>query len=553
MTRTSPSPRAARALSLVLLAVALIGLGSGPVAARQGATPAAGTPATATGDGDTDPALYANVAPDLRDGIEAGTAGDLSRYAIDLAITPATGTDLTGLAGTVDLLFVNPTDDLLDTVWFRLYANDPRYGDGGIAMTDVEVAGDPVTPDLSDGQTTVEVPLGLTLAPGEAVTITYAFDGEVANDPAGSYGMFTNSLQSGTLALAHWYPILAGLDADQQWNLEPVSVNGDPIFSNTSLYEVAIEIPTAWRLVTSGTEVDTSSADGLTTHRYVTGPSRDVTVVADESFEVLTADLDGITVRSWYDTGDEAGARAVLDAGVRTLELYQPRLGVYPYVEMDLVEVSVGNGAAGIEFPQLLFIGGDYYVEQPVAPPDVSYLESLVVHEVLHQWFYGLVGNDQYAAGFLDEGIVNYLMTFYFELAYGPEEGEVAYLSANLIPYLGYLFGYGDVVVDFPTDDYPSSSDYVTAAYYKGAVAFDAVRSAIGDDAFFDALGAYVADYRFAVATPADLLAAFEAASGEDLGDLWANWFESANGAEDFSQDDLADAQARLDALLGRP
>ena len=555
-------PRAAvpthRPLLLSMLVVLLLGGLLGPVAADPARSASAawggGTPAatpTASGHGDTDPDLYAGVAPDSRDAVYAATAGTLSRYAIDLAVTPATASELTTFSGTVDLLFVNPTNRNLDAAVFRLYANDPRYGDGGIAMRDVEVGGVATEPALSVGDTVATVPLGTELAPGEAVTIRYAFDGTVANDPAGSYGMFTYSPGSGTLALAHWYPILAGIEPDEDWKVEPVSVNGDPIYSNTSLYDVTITMPPAWKIASSGVEMATDTSGGETTHRFVTGPSRDFTFVADASLDRITRQVGETEVVSWYNPDDGVGAAAVLAAGVATLEQYEPLLGDYPFAQLDLVEVSVGNGAAGIEFPQLVFIGGDYYDEAPVVAPAISYLESLVVHEVIHQWFYGLVGNDQYAHGFQDESLANYLMSYFYELQYGDDEFAVCYLSENEIPYLRYLFSAGDVVTDYPADDYATGSAYVVAAYFKGAVALNAIREAIGDRAFFDGLNRYVADFRFAVATPDDLRAAFEAASGEDLYALWANWFNEENGTQDFTEADLNADQQRLDALVG--
>ncbi len=549
--------QSARWLLVVLLLAGLVAPAvSHHVRAAQGtATPVgtpAGTPASAPGNGDTDPDLYAGVALGSRDEVYDETAGTLSRYAIDLVITPATDTTLTTFTGTVDLLFVNPTLRPLAEAVFRLYANDPRYGDGGITMRDVEVAGKAGEPELSAADTVVTVPIVTELAPGEAIEISYGFDGEVANDPAGSYGMFTYSPGSGTLALAHWYPILAGIEptAKQGWNVEPVSVNGDPIYSDTSLYDVTVTMPADWKIAASGVEVTTEPAGDDVAHEFVTGPSRDFTFVADASLDRITQQVGEIEVVSWYNPGDETGAAAVLAAGVATLGQYQPLLGEYPFAQMDLVEVSVGNGAAGIEFPQLVFIGGSYYDETPVTPPDTSYLESLVVHEVIHQWFYALVGNDQYAHGFQDEGLANFLMTYFYELQYGDTEFEVAYLSQNEIPYLRYLFSAGDVVTDYPTDEYDPASDYVIAAYYKGAVAFDAVRRAIGDEAFFDGLHRYVAGFRFGVATPDDLRAAFEAASGDDLGKLWATWFDQENGAIDFTPGDLEADEQRLSELL---
>ena len=68
-----------------------------------------------------------------------------------------------------------------------------------------------------------------------------------------------------------------------------------------------------------------------------------------------------------------------------------------------------------------------------------------------------------------------------------------------------------------------------TLAYGKGALGFLAIRDQIGDAAFRDALAEYADSFRLGIAEPADLLAAFESASGQSLEALWSFWFESAN------------------------
>ena len=87
--------------------------------------------------------------------------------------------------------------------------------------------------------------------------------------------------------------------------------------------------------------------------------------------------------------------------------------------------------------------------------------------------------------------------------------------------------------------------------YGKGALGFDAVRQVIGDDAFFAALRDYATRFRFGVATPDDLRAAFERASGQDLRVLWRHWFDTEEGTRDFTRADYADLVRRLRNLRG--
>ncbi len=190
------------------------------------------------------------------------------------------------------------------------------------------------------------------------------------------------------------------------------------------------------------------------------------------------------------------------------------------------------RGAAGCEFPGLIYMGLDYYTGNTSleTPND---LDFTVAHEMVHQWFYGLVGNNQYDHAFIDEGITNYLSAqVYFEEFYG--DAEAVQVMEDFIrgPFERIVGADGDVEVDQPTDDFPSGRDYVFAAYTKSPLGFEAIRLEIGDEAFFAALQTYINEYSFLVAEPADLLAAFEASSGQDLRALWDEWFTETN-AED--------------------
>lgn len=507
-------------------------------------SPAVGLAADAPGPGDTDPALYEPVLTAERDAVVDETAGRLSRYRIDATLTPG---DPARITGAIDLLFYNHTGRALDALYLRLYANDDLYDDGGMTLDAVEVDDAPVAPILSVEDTIAELPLPAELGEEETVPLSLTFTADVPVDPSRGYGMYGVDTDSGAWALAHWYPMLAGIGADGEWNLLPPSVNGDPIFSNTALYEVTLTAPEGLVLVTTGSITRAEDTDdGQTRHEIVTGPVRDFTIVADDDFAVLSEAVDGTTVNSWYNPGQEAGAELVLDYGVESLRLFNDLFGAYPYEEMDLVDVAVGGGAAGIEFPQLMFIGDRYYDNPAIERAVPGFLEFLIVHEVLHQWWYQLVGNDQYLHAYIDEGLTNYLSTIYFERRYGEEVGEFQ-VALNLeLPYLNELFNDGDQIVDQPTDDFASMGDYGVMIYAKGALGFQAIREAIGDDAFFAGLKQYAEDFRFAVASPDDLRAAFEAASGQDLEELWRHWFEAAEGSEDYTPEDLEDVVAIL-------
>ena len=386
-----------------------------------------------------------------------------------------------------------------------------------------------VPTEVSADGSTVSVPLAPALGPGKTATVALDYTLDMPVDSREQYGILNISTEHGTWALAGWYPIIAGRDPARGWVLDPPSVNGDPIFSDVASYDVTFRAPAGWRVIGTGITTETVKRGSGVDHHFVTGPVRDMTLVLDNDFESVATEVNGTTITSWYEPGQERVGEAVLTYAAQSLEYFNELIGPYPYTTLDLVPVDL-FGAAGVEFPQLIYIGSSYYRDD--FNLDVpNGLDFTVAHEVLHQWWYGLVGNNQYDHAFIDEGLTNFMSSqLYFTATYGPEAGEQILQRYIQNPFESFNRAGPDVIVDTPTDA-QSSSDYSYAAYQKAPMGFKAIYDEIGHDAFAAAVQRYYAEHRFTTATPADLLAAFEAASGQDLGDLWRYWFEEAHGA----------------------
>jgi aminopeptidase N len=293
----------------------------------------------------------------------------------------------------------------------------------------------------------------------------------------------------------------------------------------------------------TGVEIDRRDARGTVTRRFVSGPSRDFTAVASTDFETVSREVNGTIITSYFRPESADGGKAVLDFAGSSLALFSSLLSSYPYRELDVVEVEL-YGAAGVEFPQLVFLAHNIYGG---SARNEHYLEFVTAHEVVHQWLYGLIGNNQHHAAFIDEGLSEYLSSeVYFSAVYGPKTGRRQFALEVLHWYLSYLQSGSDLVVDQPTDSFRSVASYSVIVYAKGAIGFAQLRDVIGDEAFFAALRSYASQYEFGIATPADLRAAFAGASGRDVGTVWRTWFESARGTELFSPEDYQELLVEL-------
>jgi hypothetical protein len=477
--------------------------------------------------------LFADIVPSLSGEIEQQYAGTLPVYHAVGSLVPASEQPAR-IEGRLNLDFVNFTEVAQERIYLRLYPNFQDYGGGSMTVANATVANQPVEPLTGADTSLIELPLATPLAPGKSVDVALDFVTTIPLDPVTSYGMFGYFSDSSSYNLAQWLPLLAGWDPANGWVLDAPNSVGDPVFSNTAMFDITLTAPADITFVTSGSEVSQEPVGSLTTHRWTAGPMRDFVMSAGTDLQVMSQQVGETTINSWYFTGYEEPAALVLQYAVDSFEVFSETFGAYPYTEMDLVQTRLGDQAAGVEFPGLMYIGTFHY------DPGSDYLRFTTVHEVAHQWWYGLVGNNQYLHAFIDEGMANESSMIYRQAIDGPEAADQWILDYLKRPFLTMLFGnMGDMVVDQPSADFLTNGPYGRTIYGKGALGFDAIRRAVGDEAFFQGLQDYVAEHRFGIAQPEDLLAALEHASGQDLSELWAHWFERTEGQQDFTPEDL--------------
>jgi hypothetical protein len=524
-----------------------------------------------------DALLYEAVLPAYRPRVIADTAHRLSTYTIaatlhppgppptgtpeatpwaeaGLAATPPSGAEATPaspagqgatITGTLELRFVNGTGGPLTDLYLRLSPNLRQYGDGRMVVRGVTVDGVPVAPTpppLSSAPAVapaappdpgsadlalLRLPLAGPLGPGGAATVRLGFATTVPAEPQDGAGLFRFAPDAGSWVLGHWFPILAGYDPESGWETDPPAAWGDPTFADAALFDVTLAAPADLVLVTTGSEV-AGEADGQRqVRRFVGGPARDFAVVADPGLASVGAEVGGTTVTSYHRPQDAAGGELILGWAARSLAVFAELFGPYPYAELDLVAVP---GVVGHEFPQLVFVGADYYPDPAAAGSRPGAVEFLVAHEVAHQWWYGLVGSNPHRHAFLDEGLAEYGAVLAFERRHGAEAAGAQLDAGLVLPYAAMLLTEGDRVVDRPTADFPDAAAYHATAYAKAGLGFAALRREVGDAAFFAGLRRYAETERFRVAAPADLRSAFEAAAGRDLGPFWRAWFEGTGG-----------------------
>jgi len=447
---------------------------------------------------------------------EINGLSDLPRYAIRVSLD----FDQHRLTGHLRVDYTNTESVPLDVLYFRLYPNGHKsYGnDGSMEVSNVTKAGVPVIPELSLEDTVLAVPLISTLPVGGQTVIEMDF---ITNVPVelGSYGYGIYAFSDNVLSLASWFPMLAVYDEDG-WNLDPVSVMGDSVYSDAAFFTVDVQISPDLTLVATGVEIASQEREGALQVRYASGPVRDFMIVASPDFVKASENVEGVQVNSYYLPGDQQGGEKALQVTLDSVQAFNHRFGIYPYKELDIVETPL-QYASGVEYPGLFLLGKVLY--QNPNDPKLTYVTA---HEAGHQWWYSVVGNDVFDHPWLDESLTTYTSPLYFDAT----QGDRAYQEA-----VGYFQGRYDSFVSKYADDqitaslshYESRGDptaYSVIVYSKGAIFFAALRKEIGDEAFFQALQDYYARFKYQIAAPDDLLEAFQKASGKDLGEFYQKW-----------------------------
>lgn len=440
---------------------------------------------------------------------DIASLGEIPRYRIAVNLDAEALT----LTGRQQVLYTNNEGDKLGEIYFRLYPNLPQFG-GQMQVQRAAVGNLDTTFTYEAENTALKLPLTPSLLPGEGLQIELDFTVQVprAEDDEKPH-LF--GLSQGILSLPNFYPLLAVHEA-AGWHLDVAPEFSDAVFSEVALYEVNVTAPLDMVIVTSGSTLDAQpNPDGTQTVYCTGGPLRDFSLMMSRQFQVASTTAYSTTVNSYYLAQDASSGQGVLRHAAAALRAYSDAFGPYPFAEFDVVEAPLGN--RGMEYPGLILIGTDLYRQRAESR------EFMVVHEVGHQWWYSLVGNDAVNHPWLDEGLTEYSVYLYNRMIYSQAAADELVESRWLIPYQVAVGKGLDAAADQPSSAF-SEENYEYIVYAKGALFFHALHQAVGDQVYLAIMREYWQQYRYGIATPADFLRLAEAISGQDLDPIYQEW-----------------------------
>ncbi len=418
------------------------------------------------------------VGPDPTNRPEPATAivaGTVDRASLKISATYRVNATITVRTGALDvttrIVATNASGDGID----RLELNTIAARLGGIRVTTATVDDVPVKVSIKDQ--TLIVPLGGVLPDGKSAVVTIAYRATLQKGVADSAWMFTRS--GGTLTLFRWIPWVSSVEPFSRPN------SGEPFVTPTSP-RVDVEILTDAPMVLAApaAKVDAYAAGAGNDWSFSVENVRDVSVVLAPNFEVATGKADGIPIRAYTRPGGLSGQKLVQMAS-DALTNQADLLGVaYPWTTLTVVETP---GGVNLESPGLIWVP---------KRQDLRNRTYSVYHGVAHQWFYGLVGNDQRAEPFADEAPADLLARTSLGTMRATRCARAA-LDRSIAAYRGTC--------------------YYEVVLVQGGQLLDDLRRRMGTNRFWAAMGSYLEANRYGLGGTKQLLETLKAASPVDL------------------------------------
>ncbi|MBA3655713.1 MAG: hypothetical protein H0W70_16135, partial [Actinobacteria bacterium] len=356
----------------------------------------------------------------------------------------------------------------VDRLVFRLWPNGPRGAASGAVLTasNVEVGAHPARAERPD-PTTLVVPLGGMRPAGQQLEASMSWELALPrpnNDRVAQIG--------DAVRLGSFFPILAW-EPGVGWSTDPPAPGfAEASTAPTADFDASVSVPAGLDVLASGV------ADANRTRWHVEA-ARDFALSVGH-FRMAEAQAEGVRVTVGVDAAVTDSADAYASKIADKITVLTRLFGPFPWPVYTVAVTPQLSG--GIEYPMHVMQG----------PNTIG---RTTTHELAHQWFYALVGNNQGRDPWLDEGLATY--------AEGRGENSLPSILATAVP----LDARGRVTqpMTYWSAHQPS---YYRGVYVQGA---QAVASLGPVDRVDCALRIYVAANAYRIARPADLVEAMAA------------------------------------------
>ena len=397
------------------------------------------------------------------------------------------------------VVYTNQTGVVLNEI---VMAVEPMHR-GGFSMEHILLNGSALSYVTDGHRLTVYLPDALQ--PNAALVLAMRFRIEIPAKLKGHpYGYTYNQIN-----LTDWYPFV--VPYRNGWVLHDDYYLGEHLVHDAADFDVNVRL-TDGNVTVAASGVEEPNGEWT---RYRLYGARTFALSASDRFKMVESSVGASAMRSYYFAGYEDEGLAVLNAMVRSVGLFESLFGPYPYGSLSVVQTDLNDGQ---EYDGLVFTGTKFFDEYGGSAR--SNLVAITVHEIAHQWWFGLVGSDQAMEPWLDEAMSIYSEALFYKHIYPNSLDWWWQFRVNYFGPSGY--------VDTSIYEAATFRAYVNAAYLNGANFLEALNYRMGDDAFYKFLKDYASRYGRGHATAYDFFAVARQNTTADISDLIAAYFKGS-------------------------
>ncbi|MCP5103276.1 MAG: M1 family metallopeptidase [bacterium] len=474
--------------------------------------------------------------------------GPVVKYSIDAQLLPAARK----LMGSEILIWVNTTQNPVDHLRFHLYYNafrsekstflrEARYYRkspddlaelkfGEIRIKEMQVIGGGdltgnirfIQPDDAnkDDRTVIEVPLQTPVEPGKSINLKIQFELTMPQ-------IFARTGQEDDyFFLGQWFPKIGVLQQDGLWNCHQFHRNSE-FFADYGEYHVNITLPEKFVVGATGNLLKTEKhVDKTVTYTYEEKDIHDFAWTAYPDFREITekVKLKGnnfeTTIVLLLAPEHEEARDKHLSSLKFALDFFAQHIYPYPYRKITVVDPpSKGKNSTGMEYPTL--ITSAY---SSLMPGSIKLAEMVTIHEFGHEYWYGIVGSDEFREAWLDEGVNSY---FEMEIMEAYFKNSASAINSSLIKIEDWEMHRVRYAALLPGDkvnqyswDFLTGSQYGNNVYSKAAIFLRSLQNHVGKEKMYGFFKYYAEKFKFKHPTSEDFFQTFNTFMNEDFS--WA-------------------------------
>ena len=323
-------------------------------------------------------------------------------------------------------------------------------------------------------------------------------------------------------------------------------------YSDFGKYDVTVSVPQNYIVAATGNKISETENSVTKELRFVQENVHDFVWMATDEIlykEKIFTKNNGekLLLKTYVQPEKEKFTLRYFEAIENSLKFFEKHIGVYPYQTLSLVDVPRTSKSGGMEYPTLFTTSVDLFSPKGTQEP-----ENVTVHEFTHQYFYGIVANDEVSEAWLDEGITSYFTTKILNEYYG--EPLANFKFGGYIPVYGFNFlTFEEIPIIYSINNHnrPEGSTALNAYYrnmsigaitdtsykipfffpyfihanYKPELMLLSLERILGFETMMKIFKEYFETYKFKHAQSKDFINIVNKYSKEDLSWFWENVF----------------------------